>query len=76
MLAEYEHPSFGPVRSIGLPLTLGGVRAELSAGTGAGRRRPAILADLGYDDAAVERLRAAGAFGASHGSEPPAVEPG
>lgn len=76
MLAEYEHPSFGAVRSIGLPLAMGGFEPSYRPGPSLDGDGPAILADLGYDAAAVERLRESGAFGAVHGTEPAAVEPG
>ncbi|MEO5885052.1 MAG: CoA transferase [Candidatus Limnocylindrales bacterium] len=64
MLAEYDHPAFGTVRSVGLPLTLGGYVPEYRPGPSLGGDQNAILADLGYDPTAVEALRADGAFGA------------
>jgi crotonobetainyl-CoA:carnitine CoA-transferase CaiB-like acyl-CoA transferase len=67
MLAEYEHPSFGTVRSVGLPLTLGGYAPAYAPGPALDGDGAAILADLGYDEATVDRLRAEGAFGAPRG---------
>jgi crotonobetainyl-CoA:carnitine CoA-transferase CaiB-like acyl-CoA transferase len=63
MLAEYEHPAFGAVRSVGLPLTMGGFEPTYTPGPALGADGDAILAELGYDAAAIERLRADGAFG-------------
>lgn len=63
MLAEYDHPSFGLVRSVGLPLTLGGFEPVYRAGPSLGGDGDPILRELGFDEAAVMELRAAGAFG-------------
>lgn len=63
MLAEYEHPAFGTVRSVGLPLHVGGFTPSYTAGPGLGADTDAILADLGYAPDAIDALRAAGAFG-------------
>jgi len=76
MLAEYDHPSFGPVRSIGLPLTMGGFEPTYRPGPALDGDGPAILGDLGYDADAIVRLRAEGAFGTARGTDPAAVEPG
>ncbi len=64
MLAEYEHPAFGVVRSVGLPLTLGGFEPAYKAGPTLGQDGDAILRELGFDDGEVTSLRARGAFGA------------
>lgn len=69
MLAAYEHPSFGNVRSVGLPLTMGGFEPTYTAGPGLGADGDAILRELGYTAATIADLRAAGAFGA-HGTSP------
>lgn len=63
MLAEYEHPAFGVVRSVGLPLTLGGFEPVYRAGPSLGQDGDTILSELGLDEAAVASLRAGGAFG-------------
>jgi crotonobetainyl-CoA:carnitine CoA-transferase CaiB-like acyl-CoA transferase len=76
MLAEYDHPAFGAVRSVGLPLTMGGFEPTYVAGPGLGADGDAILRELGYDDREVADLRAAGAFGSeSRPSERDAIEP-
>jgi crotonobetainyl-CoA:carnitine CoA-transferase CaiB-like acyl-CoA transferase len=63
MLAEYEHASFGTVRSVGLPLAVGGYEPAYGPGPGLGADGPAILRDLGYDDEAIAALGEDGAFG-------------
>ncbi len=70
MLAEYEDEAFGRVRSVGLPLHVGGFTPEYRAGPGLGADLDAILDELGYDATAVDRLRAAGAFGDATGGAP------
>jgi crotonobetainyl-CoA:carnitine CoA-transferase CaiB-like acyl-CoA transferase len=64
MLAAYDHPSFGEVRSVGLPLTMGGFEPTYTAGPGLGADGDGILRELGYTPAAIADLRAGGAFGA------------
>jgi crotonobetainyl-CoA:carnitine CoA-transferase CaiB-like acyl-CoA transferase len=71
MLAEYEHPSFGTVRSVGSPLTMGGHEPVYSPGPGLGADGDAILTDLGLTPGEIATARAGGAFGAG----PPAGEP-
>lgn len=69
MLAEYRHPAFGTVRSVGLPLTMGGFEPSYAPGPALGADGEAILRELGYDEAAAAELRADGAFGrATHDS--------
>ena len=68
MLAEYEHPILGAVRSIGPPLFLSGHEPEHRPGPALGADGPAILAELGYHDADVAALKGRGAFG--RGPEP------
>jgi crotonobetainyl-CoA:carnitine CoA-transferase CaiB-like acyl-CoA transferase len=63
MLAEYEHPAFGVVRSVGLPLTLGGFEPVYASGPSLGADGDAILDELGYDEAEIRQLRTDGAFG-------------
>lgn len=77
MLAEYEHPSFGTVRSVGLPLTLSGFEPKYTAGPSLGADGDAILQELGYDERDVTALRAAGAFGSEGavGDRTEAIEP-
>ena len=68
MLAEYDHPAFGTVRSVGLPLWMGGFAPAYARGPSLGGDGDAILRELGLDEAAVERLRADGAFGSGGGA--------
>lgn len=63
MLAEYEHETFGRVRSIGLPLALSGFEPTYTPAPSLGGDGTAILADLGYAPADLERLVQEGAFG-------------
>jgi crotonobetainyl-CoA:carnitine CoA-transferase CaiB-like acyl-CoA transferase len=72
MLAEYEHPTFGTVRSVGLPLHLGDFTPEYHAGPALGADTGAVLEGLGYDAAQVAALRAAGAFGGTARAGEPA----
>lgn len=67
MLAEYEHQTFGTVRSIGLPMRLGGFTPEYLPGPMLGADTDPILADLGLDGDAVAALRERGAFGTPGG---------
>lgn len=63
MLAEYQHPIFGTVRSVGLPLTMGSFEPTYAPGPTLNGDGQAILLELGYDEAAAASLRAEGAFG-------------
>jgi len=69
MLAAYEHPTLGPVRSVGLPLRVDGFTPSYRAGPALGGDQVPVLRGLGYMDAEIEALSAAGAFGT--GSSPP-----
>ncbi len=63
MLAEYEHPSFGTIRSVGVPLALGGYAPTYEAGPGLGADSDTLLAEVGYTDVEIAQLRSNGAFG-------------
>jgi crotonobetainyl-CoA:carnitine CoA-transferase CaiB-like acyl-CoA transferase len=63
MLAEYEHPVLGPVRSVGLPLRVGEYEPAYRPGPGLGGDQAAVLRSAGYGDEEIESLRAEGAFG-------------
>ncbi len=63
MLASYDHPQLGEVRSIGLPLRVAGFTPEFHAAPLLGADAPSLLAELGYDEDQVAALAAAGAFG-------------
>ena len=68
MLAEYQDETFGRVRSVGLPLHVGGFEPTYRPGPSLGQDTDAILEELGYAPADVARLRDAGAFGATAAS--------
>jgi formyl-CoA transferase len=76
MLAEYEHPAFGNVRSVGLPLTLGGFTPAYRRGPALGEHGDDILSELGFDPEAIETLRSNGAFGVTTSTGEPREEPG
>jgi crotonobetainyl-CoA:carnitine CoA-transferase CaiB-like acyl-CoA transferase len=63
MLAGYDHPALGAVRSIGLPLSVGGFEVEYRPGPGLGADGDTILGEHGYTHAEIDELREAGAFG-------------
>lgn len=63
MLAEYSHPSFGTVRSVGLPLTMDGYTPGYAPGPGLGADGDELLLALGLTDREIEALAEAGAFG-------------
>ena len=75
MLAEYEHPVFGAVRSVGLPLTLGDYAPDYAPGPGLGADGDAVLRDVGFSPDEIAALRVEGAFG-SDGPANEAAEPG
>jgi len=70
MLVEYEHPSLGTVRTLGLPLRVAGYRPRYRRAPELGGDTDDLLAELGYDDAGRERLGKAGAFGIPGASGP------
>ena len=63
MLAEYEQPTFGRVRAVGLPLRLTDHQPAYRAAPLLGADTDDIVRELGYDEAALEGLRERGAFG-------------
>ncbi len=65
MLAEYDHPRLGRVRSVGPPLFFSDYQPVHRAGPSMGGDGPAILAELGYDDGGIASLQQRGAFGVS-----------
>jgi crotonobetainyl-CoA:carnitine CoA-transferase CaiB-like acyl-CoA transferase len=65
MLAEYEHPAFGLVRSVGLPLAVGGYAPTYRPAPDLNGEAAEILAELGYDAAAQTVLARRGAFGSA-----------
>jgi crotonobetainyl-CoA:carnitine CoA-transferase CaiB-like acyl-CoA transferase len=63
MLASYEHSILGTVSSVGLPLQVSGFRPRYRASPALGGDTADLLAELGYDAAAMARLVDEGAFG-------------
>src|SRR5918994_4722888 len=63
MLASYEHPRLGTVSSVGLPLQVSGFLPRYRASPPLGGDTADLLAELGYDEAAMARLLDDGAFG-------------
>jgi crotonobetainyl-CoA:carnitine CoA-transferase CaiB-like acyl-CoA transferase len=72
MLAEYQHPTLGTVRSVGLPLHVGGFAPAYAPGPLLGGDQDAVLAEVGYAPDEINALREMGAFGgpAAAASEP------
>ena len=63
-VVEIEHPTLGTVRQVASPLRLSSITAPpLRRGPLLGEHGSDVLELLGYDEARVETLRAAGAFG-------------
>ncbi|CAN5726926.1 CoA transferase [soil metagenome] len=67
LLAEYEHPTLGRVRSVSTPLFVSDYVPDHRPGPAIGADGPAVLAELGYDATAVAELHARGAFGPPDG---------
>jgi crotonobetainyl-CoA:carnitine CoA-transferase CaiB-like acyl-CoA transferase len=63
MLAEYEHPTLGRVRSVGLPLRVGQYVPRYHPGPALGADVHEVLTAVGYTQQEIDGLRAAGAFG-------------
>ena len=73
MLAEYDHPTLGTVRAVGLPIRVDGYVPEYQPGPQLAGDQEAILQASGFSLAEIEELRASGAFGAR--SAEPAASP-
>lgn len=71
MLAEYEHPVLGMVRSVGLPISLAGYSPHYTPAPSIGGDRLSILEGLGYGPEEIEELRRDGAFGSSEDASSP-----
>lgn len=64
LIAETEHPVLGTVRQIRSPLRMPGAAEELKPAPKRGEHTRAVLRDVaGIDDAEIDALAAAGAFG-------------
>ncbi|MBA3891780.1 MAG: CoA transferase [Gemmatimonadaceae bacterium] len=63
MLASYEHPVLGVVRSVASPLRMSGYEPRYTPGPAFDGDRAELLTELGYSAADLERLGQAGAFG-------------
>jgi crotonobetainyl-CoA:carnitine CoA-transferase CaiB-like acyl-CoA transferase len=63
MLAAYEHPALGAVRSVGVPLRVSGFAPHYRASSDLGADTKDLLCELGYDELDARRLATAGAFG-------------
>ncbi len=71
MLAEYEHPTFGSVRSVGLPITMAEYQPAYRRGPRLGEDTDALLGGLGYSNEQIAELARSGAFGPPRGSAHP-----
>lgn len=61
MVVDVEHPRLGPVRQVGVPFKLSATPATIrTAPPLLGEHADEVLAELGYDPAAIDRLRSEG----------------
>jgi crotonobetainyl-CoA:carnitine CoA-transferase CaiB-like acyl-CoA transferase len=61
MTVEVDHPRLGPLRQVGVPFELSATPASIrTAPPLLGEQTDEILAELGYDETAIEALRATG----------------
>ena len=61
MVVDVEHPRLGPVRQVGVPFKLSATPATIrTAPPLLGEHADEVLAELGYDPAAIARLRSEG----------------
>jgi crotonobetainyl-CoA:carnitine CoA-transferase CaiB-like acyl-CoA transferase len=63
MLAGYDSPLFGPVRSVGLPIAISDFAPEYRAAPSLDGDREALLEELGYTPYETATLEEEGAFG-------------
>ena len=68
MLAAYDHPTLGSVRSVGLPFRVTDFSPTYEPGPALGQDQDDVLRAVGYVAAEIAALRASGAFGALGGS--------
>ena len=63
-LIEYEHPQFGTLRQVGTPFRFSGDEPRYEAASALGEDTEDVLSSLlGYDEAGIAKLHAAGAIG-------------
>jgi crotonobetainyl-CoA:carnitine CoA-transferase CaiB-like acyl-CoA transferase len=63
---EVDHPKAGRTKALGLPIKFSDTPASITrAAPMLGQHTHEILASLGYDDAAIDRLAASGAVALS-----------
>ena len=77
MLAAYDHPTLGAVRSVGVPLRVTDFTPTYRPGPALGGDQDAVLGAAGYSRAEIAALRAAGAFGPAgrpEGAEQPVAD--
>jgi crotonobetainyl-CoA:carnitine CoA-transferase CaiB-like acyl-CoA transferase len=67
MLVEYEHPVLGTIRTLGLPMDVGGYTPSYRRAPDLGGDTGALLDELGFDDDERARLTREGAFGRTSG---------
>jgi crotonobetainyl-CoA:carnitine CoA-transferase CaiB-like acyl-CoA transferase len=65
MLAEWDHPSLGHVRTVGSPIRVSGYNTEYRRGPLLDEDRDHVMSELGYSVDDVARLVGAGAFAAT-----------
>jgi crotonobetainyl-CoA:carnitine CoA-transferase CaiB-like acyl-CoA transferase len=63
MRVDYGHPQLGAVSGVGLPLRVSGYEPQYGPAPRLGADAADILAEMGFREAEIERLAAAGAFG-------------
>ena len=69
MLAAYDHPTLGAVRSVGVPLRVTDFSPSYRPGPGLAADQVDVLGTVGYSPPEIASLREAGAFGPGPGSE-------
>ena len=69
MLAAYDHPTLGAVRSVGVPLRVTDFAPTYRPGPGLGADQDDVLGSAGYSPSDITLLREAGAFGPQSGSD-------